>query len=221
MKSNKYLFKIKNHFCQFFFICFLLFTAESVYSENLYDFINIIKPFVLNEIGFENITPTIAEKQLKNFTGFTCQRTNYSNMTTKMVCYSDKTFSGAYRIFLDFNNTGKINFIEIQASHPELEKKLARSSFGLDYYAETFWRKIEKSNFINKTNSVLFSNLSEIVFSTKISGIHRCMEVNEQCVLCAAYKVKENNSGRNMFLISLSEENYFNSAHAHIKIEYK
>ena len=189
----------------------LLTTFLSANAEGMYDFVNLLRPFVTDMERFPNLTVDEVQSQMTKLSSFTCKRTNFSDRRTRINCTSKDTYVGKYSILFSFYKTGEIQFMEIQASHPDIDKTLAKSSFGLDYYADFLsWQLKNKTDFITKTKYQVKSDLTKGVFTTEYTDVQECLTINETSnILCVAYKEKTNASEKNQFLLSLVSNRYF------------
>ncbi len=189
----------------------LLISALPANAEGLYDFVDFSRPFVTGSIDFADITVDMAESFSNSLTGFTCKRTNFSDKRTRFECSSDnKKFSGSYKLFFSYDSEKRLQFFEVQASHPDLDDFLSQSSYGLRYWAKVLWEKVKHKSYIESLDYVLYAEgYSDHVFSSKISGIANCSKVNDKCVMCIAYKEKESSSERNKYILSVSDITWF------------
>lgn len=195
-----------------FVLLFLFLFSASTQAEEMYDFINLLRPFVTDIDTYQYKTVNQIESYVKNLSGFSCKRTNFSDRRSRISCRSDKDkYIGSYNIFFSFDRFEVIQFMEIQASHPNIDKTLSKSQFGLDYYAKyVSWMIKNRADFITKTKYKFPSDLTLGIFSTNYTKVQECMELNDTSnILCVAYKEKSQASEKNQYLLSLTTNKFF------------
>ena len=192
-------------------IVILLLSVICANAEDLYDFINFPRPFVTSKISFSDITVEMTQNYLNSLPGFICKRTNFTDRRIRIECNSDKkAYKGTYKLIFSYGKDGKIQFVNIYAAHPELDKILSSSSYDLKYWAKVLWKKVISFDYMKNAEPILYAEgYSDHVFSSEISGIVNCNKIDDSCVLCVAYKDKERPSDSNKYVLSISNTAFF------------
>ncbi|MBQ6518057.1 MAG: hypothetical protein IJI14_05010 [Anaerolineaceae bacterium] len=154
-------------------IVILLLSVICANAEDLYDFINFPRPFVTSKISFSDITVEMTQNYLNSLPGFICKRTNFTDRRIRIECNSDKkAYKGTYKLIFSYGKDGKIQFVNIYAAHPELDKILSSSSYDLKYWAKVLWKKVISFDYMKmRSPSCMRKDIQTMFFLQKYLGL--------------------------------------------------